>query len=338
MKSYCQSPFIRVGEKRFITRTEFQSLIKTYNCYLNNSPNLQLNLHEEKGHIVVEGALNVFWGVRQHIRLKAQDEKQTLAIQLHEPVSPVASIRGMTRWGEFDDLHQIAEIEESNEENDQEVPKTKGPPIYECATLKQTRVQQPIPESPGLYRTMSDASLVKKRVKTNTLAERQKTQQHRVSINGHFYNYETSIFIPTFGCVTNVRVNSNMTTHEVIALLLQKYKVENDPIEFALYCIHASGERRKIKKFDYPLWERLLNGPSGTINKMYLMDTDEQEISTDVAQYLRFDFPFLEEFLQKLKEEETKEIQKVYNKYTQQKEVIRKYLHLKIISKTETTV
>ncbi|MGH0124719.1 UNVERIFIED_CONTAM: hypothetical protein FKN15_024515 [Acipenser sinensis] len=193
---------------------------------------------------------------------------------------------------------------------------TKDNRDYDSGTLKPHRVQDPVEESPVLYRTMSDASLVKKRVKSKTAAERQSAHQHRCSINGHFYNYKTSIFTPIFGSMTNVRINTRMTTQEVIVQLLQKFKtsiftpifgsmtnvrintrmttqevivqllqkfkVENDHHEFALYCIHASGEKRKLKESDFPLWERLLQGPSA-ITQIFLMDRDEQEISNDVS-------------------------------------------------------
>lgn len=64
---------------------------------------------------------------------------------------------------------------------------------YESSTLKAPR-PKPITEeeSSVLFRTFSDASLVKKRVKNRTAAERQQARQHRFSINGHFYNYKVT--------------------------------------------------------------------------------------------------------------------------------------------------
>ncbi|MBN3279764.1 RASF6 protein, partial [Polyodon spathula] len=258
---------------------------------------------QDEGQIVVEGVLNISWGVHQPIRLKIQDEKQVLSyatlrspepggkrqLLTHPTLSHSSSSGnnapttsgGMTRWGEFDDLYHIDEMEETKQETAAE--DTKDNRDYDSGTLKPCRVKDLVEESPVLYRTMSDASLVKKRVKSKTAVERQRAHQHRCSINGHFYNYKTSVFTPIFGSVTNVRINTKMTTQEVIAQLLQKFKVENDHHEFALYCIHASGEKRKLKESDFPLWERLLQGPSGTITQIFLMDRDEQEVSNDVS-------------------------------------------------------
>lgn len=41
-------------------------------------------------------------------------------------------------------------------------------------------------------------------------------------------------------------------------------------------------EKRKLKESDFPLWERLLQGPSA-ITQIFLMDRDEQEVSNDVS-------------------------------------------------------
>lgn len=90
-------------------------------------------------------------------------------------------------------------------------------------------------------------------------------------------------------------------------------QIENDPQEFALYCIHQSGgqcvhsqrnttpstrgrwsvcvclcvccflEKRKLSNRDQPLWERILQGPSDDIMKIFLMDRDEEEVSIDVS-------------------------------------------------------
>ncbi|KAG5834841.1 hypothetical protein ANANG_G00265870 [Anguilla anguilla] len=70
--------------------------------------------------------------------------------------------------------------------------------------------------------------------------------------------------------------------------------------------------------------------------KIFLMDRDEQEVSNDVAQYLNFELPILEGILQRLGEEESREIQRIYSKYTQQHKLLSQCLGSK--PKTETTV
>uniref|UniRef100_H3A0U0 Ras association domain family member 6 n=1 Tax=Latimeria chalumnae TaxID=7897 RepID=H3A0U0_LATCH len=316
-----------------IFRAQFVTLLKTYNCYYEQK-NLQLNVSQVDGKIVIEGPLDISWGVQRPIRLKIQDEKQIpsyATIHSPGPTSTFTNKGGMTRWGEFDDLHHIAEMEET-QDTVTENPKHNSAVGYDSGTLKPYSKQEL--DSPSMHRTMSDAALVKKRSKASAASNRQKTQ-HRFSINGHFYNYKTSVFTPTFGSVTNVRINSNMTTQEVITQLLNKFKMENDPREFALYIIHASGEKKKLKNSDFPLWERLLQGPSGKIAKMFLMDKDAEEISNDVAQYIKFDLPLLQSILLKLNEEEKRETEKIIKKYTAEKNILIQHLFSRRIVKTE---
>ncbi|XP_066506873.1 ras association domain-containing protein 6 isoform X2 [Hoplias malabaricus] len=281
--------------------------------------------------------------MKRPIRLKIQDEKHSDNSSSPgvspDPVSPLGNKRGMTRWGEFDDLYHIAELEEMIQDGaDTLDSSTTDYSEFDSRTCRASRPKPIIEETSSLFRTRSDASLVTKRVKSKTMEEMQRDKQHRFSINGHFYNYKTSIFTPSYGATTNVRINSKMRTHEVISQLLQKFKIENDPSEFALYCIHQSGERRKLSSSDLPLWERFLQGPSESIMRIFLMDTDEQEVSMDVAQYVNLELHILQRVLLKLQDEEKQEVERIVLKYRQQHILLSHFLNSKLTSKTETTV
>ncbi|XP_068089540.1 ras association domain-containing protein 6 [Hyperolius riggenbachi] len=326
-----------IKESKYITRGQLDSLLKSYNCYFKDQQNLQINYHhDEKRQIVLSGLIEIYWGVQRPIRFKMQDEKSisTDSIQLPEVIGSSIAKSGMMRWGEFDDLHHIAEIEEPIRASDEESD-AKNDYDYNMSTLR-PNLNDHDPDSPSLYRTMSDAALVKKRIRPNT-PDRSHLQNHRFSINGHVYNYKTSIFTPAFGSETKVMINSTMKTKEVIEQLLHKFMIENSPKEFALYIIHASGEKKKLKDTDCPLWERLLQGPSRSIARMFLMDREAEEITGDVAQYIKFSLPLLENILQQLNEEEEREIQKTMDKYINERSVVLQYLNMKT-SKTETTV
>lgn len=52
---------------------------------------------------------------------------------------------------------------------------------------------------------------------------------------------KTAVFTPTYGSVTNVRINSLMTTPQVLRVLLNKFKIETSSDDFAIYLVHASG-------------------------------------------------------------------------------------------------
>ncbi|CAN9504806.1 unnamed protein product [Ophioblennius macclurei] len=338
-------PVIQAGDGRALSRAEFLSLFNTYNCFLKDQTQLHLSYTQKAdGEVVVEGFLNISWGVRRPIRLKIQDDKQIPVVPptSPDPISPVgltANKRGMSRWGEYSDLHQIDEMVETAQDIATKKP-PPGPLVYETATLRPLRSKNPELEAESnLFRCMSDASLVKRRRgRGKSAAQREKERQHRFSINGHFYNYKTSIFTPFFGTPTKVRTSSRMTTNQVIEQLLNKFKIENDPREFALYCVHQSGEKKKLSDRDQPLWERILQGPSDDTMKIFLMDKDEEEVSNDVAQYLNLELPILEQVLRKLTEEENSEIQRVISKYQRHHTVLSRMLSSKSSPHIETSV
>lgn len=326
MMAYQPSSWIFINERTFITGEQLDSLLKTYNIFYRNQKNLHILCGQtEDGKLIVEGTLDIFWGVKRPIQLKIQDEKQIPSFSVLESPEDFSK-RGMTRWGQFDDLYRISDLDKD------QIPVTGGPGSqedylsYHSSTLKPHANEEP--ESPLLYRTMSEATLVRKRMKP-PMMDRKARQKHRASINGHFYNHETSIFTPAFGSETKVRVNSNMRTEEVIKQILQKFKIENSAQDFALYIIFATGEQKRLKKTDIPLLHRLLQGPSKTNARIFLMDKDAEEISSDVAQYINFHFSLLESILQRLNEEEKREIQRTVAKFRTEKAIILKYLRSK---------
>ncbi|NXU57784.1 RASF6 protein, partial [Turnix velox] len=287
----------------FYSREQLNSLLKTYNSYYSDQENLQLSHQQEGSKPFIEGILSIFWGVRRPIRLKIQDEKQLpsfVTLKLTENVALFPGRRGMTRWGEFDDLHHISG--ETTVKATKEKPGLeKGYLCYESCTLK-----------PRIEQDHDWASIHLLAEPTGTRLHpipRPEVETHRFSINGHFYNYETSVFTPAFGSETKIRINSQMRTRQVIEQLLWKFKIENSPHEFALYIIHASGEKKQLRSRDIPLLHRLLQGPSEKVAKFFLMDRDVEEISSDVAQYIQFHLPFLESILHRINEEEEQEIQ-----------------------------
>lgn len=65
--------------------------------------------------------------------------------------------------------------------------------------------------------------------------------KRRCSINGHFYDRDTSFFTPPHGSQMSVWITSLVNTQDVINLILEKYKVESDPVNFALFMIRDNG-------------------------------------------------------------------------------------------------
>lgn len=96
--------------------------------------------------------------------------------------------------------------------------------------------------------------------------------KRRCSINGHFYNRETSFFTPPRGSQMSVWVTSLVSTQDVIQLLLEKYKVESRPQNFALFVVRDNGEQKRLKDDEYPLVTRIMMGPHEEVARLFLMD------------------------------------------------------------------
>lgn len=110
-----------------------------------------------------------------------------------------------------------------------------------------------------------------------------------------------------------------MTTPQVLRVLLNKFKIENSPDDFAIYLVHASGgecdlqlftlmsigndvdffltqyfcvyaglsERVKLKRSDYPLVLRVMQGPCEQVCKVFLMEEDlGEEVTYDVNHHI----------------------------------------------------
>ncbi|KAK2852660.1 hypothetical protein Q7C36_007861 [Tachysurus vachellii] len=297
-----QFSFLRVNEEKVISKTELLSILKTYNCY-HEGKSFQLRLREEGDELIMEGLLNISWGLRRPIRLQMQDDHERFHFAntgLWSPESPGTEHRNE---------NQKSPIQLSFQSNNNEVTVPAKNNVDGLSSEEET---------PQLPRTRSDASFmnVQRRSKQRSSGDLQRVKRHRFSINGHFYNHKTSIFTPAYGSVTNVRVSSTMTTLQVLSLLLNKFRVKNKADEFALYFVHESGERTKIKDDGYPLVSRVLYGPCEKIAKLFIMETDlGEEVPYDVAQYIKFEMPVLNSFVTKLREEEEREISKLTQKY-----------------------
>ncbi|XP_074930637.1 ras association domain-containing protein 2 isoform X2 [Phalacrocorax aristotelis] len=262
------------------------------------------SLAQEEGELIVEGLLNISWGLRRPIRLQMQDDNQ----RIRPPPSS-------SSWHSGCNLGAHGSVLKPSTVPDIQVTAAEAVPNAEAPGSGAGAKSQP-EETPQLMRTRSDVG-VRRRGSSRTPSEQRRIRRHRFSINGHFYNHKTSVFTPAYGSVTNVRINSTMTTPQVLKLLLNKFKIENSAEEFALYIVHTSGEKQKLRASDYPLIARILQGPCEQVSKVFLMEKDQvEEVTYDVAQYIKFEMPVLRSFIQKLEEEEDREVKKLMRKYS----------------------
>lgn len=310
---------VQIGENKFIRKATVLSHLKTYNLYYEGQ-NLQLRHREEEGELIIEGLLNIFWGLRRPIRLQMQDD--------HERIRPPPS---STSW------HSGCNLDSQGSPNSTDGQQTtqQSPPTVEVTPpdskpegngVTVDQAEEDSESSAQLLRTKSDAGVLR-RGQRRSPSDQRKIRRNRFSINGHFYNHKTAVFTPALGSVTNVRINSCMTTPQVLRVLLNKFKIENSPDDFALYLVHTSGERVKLKRSDYPLLLRVIQGPCEQVCKVFLMEEDlGEEVTYDVAQYIKFEMPVLQSFITKLKEEEDREVQKLRKRYTYLRCIIEKQL------------
>uniref|UniRef100_A0A023F2L5 Putative ras gtpase effector rassf2 n=1 Tax=Triatoma infestans TaxID=30076 RepID=A0A023F2L5_TRIIF len=140
--------------------------------------------------------------------------------------------------------------------------------------------------------------------------------RRRCSINGHFYNRETSFFTPPFGSQMSVWVTSLVSTQEVINLMLDKYKVDSRPDYFALFIVRDNGEQRMLRDDEYPLVTRVMLGPHEDVAKLYLMDrTTTEEISPEVAQFLNLTTSECNAILEQYNCQQARDERRILSKY-----------------------
>ncbi|CAH0552964.1 unnamed protein product [Brassicogethes aeneus] len=181
------------------------------------------------------------------------------------------------------------------------------------------------------FSTMSEQSddvVMRRPVKTGSTAIRRRPGKRlsrskvkrRCSINGHFYDRETSFFTPPYGSQMSVWVTSLVNTQEIINLMLEKYKVDSDPNNFALFVVRDNGEQRRLKDDEYPLLTRVVLGPHEDVAKLYLMDGNTTpEVSSEVAQFLNLSVVECRAILNQYYTQEEREAARLKEKYNEMK-------------------
>lgn len=70
----------------------------------------------------------------------------------------------------------------------------------------------------------------------------------------------------------SIWVTSLVSTQETVNLLLEKYKVDSRPENFALFIIRDNGEQRRLRDDEYPLLARIMLGPHEDVARLFLTD------------------------------------------------------------------
>ncbi|XP_043243672.1 ras association domain-containing protein 4-like [Amphibalanus amphitrite] len=209
---------------------------------------------------------------------------------------------------------QLESAEVENSDKEPPPPPPGPPPRVDSSPTDESTTEPPLraPAKSRVIRRRPGRRMNKAKVK------------RRCSINGHYYNRETSVFTPPHGSALSVWVTSLVTCREMIDMVLDKYRVEDRADNFALYIVWDSGERRRLRSDEYPLLTRIASGPSEAAARLFVMDRETTaEIRSDVAQYINLTDVECTAILQKYREEEERHIQHIKDKFAEMRERIK---------------
>ncbi|XP_074648396.1 ras association domain-containing protein 2-like [Tubulanus polymorphus] len=273
-----------------LEKEDLQNKLDAYNSKCGQSG--QLSYKEVNGRLLFEGLLRLHWGVKKQIYLKQKDD---IPVRRKSFVSQ-----------DDDDVSYLRKESLENGNN--------GSPTSGSNTMKVKRsVTSPASSQNG--------EVIRRRYRTTNLTRNRK---NRCSINGHLYDFQTSVFTPTYGSISSVRVTSANTVPEVIKTLLEKFKVINRPNEFGLFVVNKNGDIQPIHENQYPLLESVILGPNDVEAKVFIMEKNAlQEITQELANYVSLPEAMLEGFLNKFKLEEEAEIDKIKRRYAEIKEILK---------------
>ncbi|XP_064619736.1 ras association domain-containing protein 2-like isoform X2 [Lineus longissimus] len=293
-----------------VDREEILNKLRAYNEHYEGK-NGQLACKEVNNRLILEGLLRLRWGVTKEIHLKPKDDipaklsprrsRKSYMLAIDNGLDEIFDNNGHGDAGDEDDMDDAMQ-----------------------QLLKFSRQHQ----RRGSMEDVSPTKESKNEIKRfNTVCYRgdrgNRNKRKRFSINGHFYDHETSVFTPTHGTVTSVRVSSTTTTPEVIQVMLDKFKVEDDPEDFTLFIMKTDGGIIPLLDTDYPLFERLLLGPEEDEAKIYIMEKSAfSHVPQEVSQYVTLPEAVLHGFLDKFTGEEEKEVQKLKQKYATIREAL----------------
>jgi len=308
---------IRVNDEKSIKLEDFRTRLKEYNNFFQNKPEALREKQNKNGELVVDGLLNIYWGIQSTLRLQVSDKKK-LTSRLN---------RGKKENFELKKFNENVDSENNRNSNYDTFKASKD-------TLSNSKTRHRIDDfrRAALRKQPSDErkddefrprSVVMRKSGQNRIKN-----GRRASINGHYYNQETAVFTPVYGSVTKVRVNSTNDAHRVISRLFQKFKIENDSEEFSLFLVKDTQELRKLPGSEFPLLTRVLSGPNENISKLFIMEKRlHTDITQEVAQFMKMDPNLLRVFITKYREEEEKEIDKMKQRFEFYKKMIEKYIN-----------
>lgn len=230
--------------------------LEEFNKYYEGKVHHQMRAEQrDDGSVFVEGPLRVYWGLSRPIQLAHCD---------NIPPAPISQWRHSLAVG----ADSPTQVENSNRSFATTSLRRTGSPARKSRDLDDL-----------LSPTSSDDVVRRKKGgvrKFKTVAYRggdQPSKWKRASINGHIFNFDTSVFTPVLGSCTSVTVDGTLNSLEVIETLLDKFKVQNSADEYVLSIVNEEGERLLTNR-DRPLLERLKLGPDEAVGKIFIKERE----------------------------------------------------------------
>ncbi|CAM1298658.1 RASSF2 (predicted) [Pycnogonum litorale] len=294
-----------------VSRGHVEAKFKIYNQYYEGKSG-ELKCRERNGRLILEGVLRIYWGVHNPIHLKEEHDARIPICKRNSCRASLAVVSSPTSSDDDNSQTRCKSLPSDVKYRTLPSRLNSADKSERADTLKDA---SPTPSSKNIIKKSQELTSAFK-PKLRRRRQGATKLKRRCSINGHFYNRETSVFTPAYGSVTHVWVTSLVNTTEVINLLLDKFKVEDSPQDFALFIVRDNGERRCIETEEYPLLTRVILGPHEDVAKVFIMNkTKTDEISPEVAQYIQLSEPELKAIVDQFFEEEAREVQKIKLKY-----------------------
>uniref|UniRef100_F6QRZ2 Ras-associating domain-containing protein n=1 Tax=Ciona intestinalis TaxID=7719 RepID=F6QRZ2_CIOIN len=311
---------ISLSKKQTIPMEDFQSRLNDYNTYYKGCLEQLRQRKTNTEEIVIDGFINIYWGLRTAIRLQVADDNDEHNVSIKPAYNNILS-KDLSVNLELPKNTRVKGAMEGLDIQSGIWGRTRQRNLERRSKVKP---KSPPPDE-GLSR-INSVVMRKKKVSRYVA--------HRGSINGHAFNHKTSVFTPAFGSVTKVRITSRSNANDVITKLMNKFKILNPPTDFSLYVIKETQERRELSADEFPLITRVLVGPNEQLGKLYIIERKRhRDITSEVAQYIKLDINILQVFLKKFNEEEEKEVEQMRKRF----ELYKKMLQTEMQRTTEET-
>lgn len=303
--------------------------VEAFNNYYDGKVHHQMTVEQlPNGEVQIQGPLRIYWGLSRPIQLRQCDDI---------PNPPIAKWR-----------HSLCvNVNNSPQQNTAPLRSHDADGLSPRHPLSPTRPKHGVDDSVLASPASTDDVIMRRRNirKFNTVAYRSDapTKWKRASINGHIFNYDTSVFTPVLGSSTSVIVDSTMTSPAVIQTLLEKFKVENSPSEYVLSVVSDNTERL-LGEDEKPLLERLQLGAddqgakiflkerqmapntaiSDTPDKLPIMEEEEETLPEEVEQLLILPIAALKGVLKKYHHDEEHDVRVLKAKFERVRRKIKK--------------